>query len=232
MLLCTACSIFDKSDQPAPLPDMQPVASFSIIGGNCSYKLGVAFHNISTGNNLRYHWDFGDGATSNERDASHMYSERTSYNIRLIVSNSLGSDTAEDWYNIGSYSPPPPPTPRTLTLARLSVTKALVAMGVNDTVEVQVALLDSAGNVLVKTSPRMLNAANQPIGEPPFWNIEYSVPHLSAYYGVSLMSKTKHQTQEKKIFTRFYQPNTQTVGNESSLQLPNGSVSIQLQWGY
>lgn len=47
----------------------------------------------STGSNLNYLWEFGDGATSSERDPLHLYSNPGLYNVRLTATdgNSLSS---------------------------------------------------------------------------------------------------------------------------------------------
>ncbi|MEM7346453.1 MAG: PKD domain-containing protein, partial [Chloroflexota bacterium] len=53
----------------------------------------IQFHNGSTGSDLSYLWDFGDGsATSTQQNPSHTYSEAGSYTVRLTVSNSIGTD--------------------------------------------------------------------------------------------------------------------------------------------
>jgi PKD repeat protein len=42
----------------------------------------------STGNNLSYYWDFGDGATSTQQYPTHVYSNYGLYDICLTVSDS------------------------------------------------------------------------------------------------------------------------------------------------
>lgn len=51
-------------------------------------------HNYSAGMNVTYHWDFGDGATSQLAYPSHTYNTPGQYNVCLTVSNNSGcSDT-------------------------------------------------------------------------------------------------------------------------------------------
>ncbi|MDG9666411.1 glycoside hydrolase family 6 protein [Hahella sp. CR1] len=48
----------------------------------------------STGDNLTYIWDFGDGATASGVSASHTYAEAGTYSIQLTVSDGEQSDRA------------------------------------------------------------------------------------------------------------------------------------------
>jgi PKD repeat protein len=50
----------------------------------------VYVKNISTGVNLSYSWNFGDGSTSTNFDPSHIYTQSGTYNICLTISNSNG----------------------------------------------------------------------------------------------------------------------------------------------
>lgn len=53
------------------------------------------FTDLSTGNDIvSWHWDFGDGQMSNERNPVHTYYLKKNYNVTLTVKNSQGnSDT-------------------------------------------------------------------------------------------------------------------------------------------
>jgi PKD repeat protein len=54
------------------------------------------FTNTSTGTNLTFEWDFGDGSpTSAEENPSHTYAAAGVYTATLTVTNSLGSSTVE-----------------------------------------------------------------------------------------------------------------------------------------
>jgi gliding motility-associated-like protein len=52
------------------------------------------FFNSSNGGNV-FHWDFGDGDTSNLFEPSHLYSDTGNYDVTLIVSDSLGCLTPD-----------------------------------------------------------------------------------------------------------------------------------------
>ncbi|OQP56882.1 hypothetical protein A3860_09875 [Niastella vici] len=58
----------------------------------------ITFYNCSdTGNNVTYHWDFGDGTSSDEKNPAHKYARRGSYQVTLGVSveNNRAFDTAQ-----------------------------------------------------------------------------------------------------------------------------------------
>ncbi|MEQ8192761.1 MAG: PKD domain-containing protein, partial [Candidatus Eremiobacterota bacterium] len=70
------------------IPGEAPVAGFtSFVNGKT-----VKFNDISTGNPTSYHWDFGDGTTSDEKSPTHIYMKSGTYNVKLSVSNSVGMD--------------------------------------------------------------------------------------------------------------------------------------------
>jgi PKD repeat protein len=59
----------------------------------------VKFTDISTGNPTRWKWNFGDGATSAEKNPTHIYttsdtSSTNKYTVTLSVLNAYGEDTA------------------------------------------------------------------------------------------------------------------------------------------
>ncbi len=74
----------------------QPVvAAFSATPTIGSSPLSVTFTNESLGDPepTAWYWDFGDGATSVEKDAVHMYIETGTYDVSLIVDNGDTRDT-------------------------------------------------------------------------------------------------------------------------------------------
>ncbi len=78
--------------------------------------LNVNFTNFSTGNQLTYFWDFGDGATSTQQLPTHTYTSSGSFTVRLIVTDSAGcSDTLTKIAYVQTVNPAanyiaPPPT--------------------------------------------------------------------------------------------------------------------------
>ncbi len=73
----------------APASEPVVVASFS----SETDGLDATFKNKSTGDNLSYNWDFGDGTGSTEANPSHSYAKSGTYNVVMTASN--GSKTAK-----------------------------------------------------------------------------------------------------------------------------------------
>lgn len=73
--------------------------SYSILGTT------VAFTNTSTSNTitpLDYRWEFGDGNTSTQQNPTHAYSSSGNYNVSLIVTDCIFTDTVSYTVQIGS----------------------------------------------------------------------------------------------------------------------------------
>ncbi len=58
-----------------------------------SCKGFVNFTDLSSNNPTSWRWDFGDGGSSNSRNPLYFYANQGIYTVRLIASNSFGSDT-------------------------------------------------------------------------------------------------------------------------------------------
>ena len=76
-------------------PTPSPVASFNTLASpvGCVVPFNVDFVNNSTGVNLSYQWNFGDGNTSTQANPSHTYTSLGNYTVRLIISDPNCSDT-------------------------------------------------------------------------------------------------------------------------------------------
>lgn len=69
-------------------------ASISIVQDSTNIALFNGY-NYSTGTNLTYSWDFGDGTSYSTQFPSHTYSTTGTFNICLIISDGMGCmDTA------------------------------------------------------------------------------------------------------------------------------------------
>ena len=73
-----------------PLPE----ANFEAMPTRGSAPLTVQFTNLSKGHITARVWDFGDGASSLEKNPTHTYSVPGNYTAYLTVANRVGSDTA------------------------------------------------------------------------------------------------------------------------------------------
>ncbi|HKM24458.1 MAG TPA: PKD domain-containing protein, partial [Corynebacterium sp.] len=70
-----------------------PVANFSANATVIPTGSAVAFTDASTGNVTAWAWDFGDGNTSTDRNATHTYTAPGTYTVSLTATNAYGSDT-------------------------------------------------------------------------------------------------------------------------------------------
>ena len=66
-----------------------PLAGFSV---QVNANMGVQFTSTSSGA-TSYFWDFGDGTTATVDNPSHIYPVAGDYTVRLITTNTCGSDT-------------------------------------------------------------------------------------------------------------------------------------------
>lgn len=55
----------------------------------------VQFTNLSADKAISYHWDFGDGTTSTEKNPLHIYAASGYYDVTLTVRGQTGSDAAQ-----------------------------------------------------------------------------------------------------------------------------------------
>ncbi len=85
LLLITLVSC-EKEKEPAP----DPIASFQYEISDDNY-LEVSFSSFSQ-NAVAYSWNFGDGATSTEKDPTHIYSEVGTYQVVHTATNADGVD--------------------------------------------------------------------------------------------------------------------------------------------
>lgn len=72
--------------------DDYPVAEFVAPPVGCA-PYTINLHN--TGRGDRYEWDFGDGATSTERNPTHTYNQQGEYTIRLVAHQPSGCKASD-----------------------------------------------------------------------------------------------------------------------------------------
>ncbi|MDQ2720947.1 MAG: PKD domain-containing protein [Bacteroidota bacterium] len=71
----------------------QPIANFSGDTLSCT-SVPVKFYNVSTGPQLIYSWNFGDGATSSQQNPVHQYNTEGTYSVSLNVTDLYGCKIA------------------------------------------------------------------------------------------------------------------------------------------
>lgn len=85
-------------------PGTAPGAAFTVTLDGFS----AVFTDTSTGSDLSWSWDFGDGsAPSTDQNPSHTYGSAGTYRVTLTVTNALGSDSTSQVITV----PPPGSTP-------------------------------------------------------------------------------------------------------------------------
>ncbi len=70
-----------------------PVASFTASPTTGTAPLAVTFTDTSANLPTSWLWDFGDGSTSLEQNATHTYTLAGTYTVNLTVTNAAGSNT-------------------------------------------------------------------------------------------------------------------------------------------
>jgi PKD repeat protein len=98
----------DAPPSPPPAPNDPPEAEFEV---DCQ-DLRCTFLDRSRdedGSVVSWQWDFGDGATSSERNPSHVYAAAGRYDVRLMVTDDDGA--ADTRTHAAEPQAPPPPAP-------------------------------------------------------------------------------------------------------------------------
>jgi PKD repeat protein len=70
-----------------------PSANFTSNVTSGGAPLNVHFNDTSTGNATSWIWNFGDGGTSTEQNATHVYANEGNYNVSLTAINEAGNNT-------------------------------------------------------------------------------------------------------------------------------------------
>jgi len=72
-----------------------PTADFSAQPRTGEIPLNIQFTDKSTGDISKWHWDFGDGETSDQRSPKHIYDHTGRYTVSLEVTGTTGKDSNE-----------------------------------------------------------------------------------------------------------------------------------------
>ena len=65
----------------------------------------------TTGDNLSWLWNFGDGGTSTQQSPTYTYQAIGNYTVLLTTTNNYGSDTKTGIVTVQGYTSDPPPEP-------------------------------------------------------------------------------------------------------------------------
>jgi PKD repeat protein len=74
--------------------DVTPTASFTAVPTTGPAPFSVQFNDTSTGIPTSWSWTFGDGATSTQKNPSHLYTVAGTYTAKLTVTNFVGSTSS------------------------------------------------------------------------------------------------------------------------------------------
>jgi PKD repeat protein len=85
--LIAACA---QQQQPAVL--QPPVAGFSASPAQGTAPFKATFTDVSSGDINNWHWDFGDGQFSDDREPAHTYAAAGDYTVSLAIMGPGGSD--------------------------------------------------------------------------------------------------------------------------------------------
>jgi parallel beta-helix repeat protein len=83
-----------------------PSANFTSNVTSGGAPLNVHFNDTSTGNATSWIWSFGDGGTSTEQNATHVYANEGNYNVSLTAINEAGTNTLTKNSYIQVYNRP------------------------------------------------------------------------------------------------------------------------------
>ncbi len=93
-----------------------PVAGFSTNVTSGVAPLTVQFTDTSSGSPDTWEWDFGDGATSTEKNPVHTYNQTGRFTVTLTVTNAAGSSSKAGAIIVQEIPPQPPKAAESFTL--------------------------------------------------------------------------------------------------------------------
>ena len=83
----------EKTDYIIVAPVIAPVADFTVSATDGVVPLFVRFTDLSTNEPTSWAWDFGDGGTSTDQNATHTYMAEGTYTVTLTATNTAGSNS-------------------------------------------------------------------------------------------------------------------------------------------
>jgi Zn-dependent metalloprotease/chitodextrinase len=105
LLIITNCPMHDTIIIPASVTvSGTPCSEFSSLVNDCGGE--VHFTGTASHNPYKWEWDFGDGTVSSDITPVHKYNSNGEYSVRLVVSNSVKTDTVIRKINIKNIIAP------------------------------------------------------------------------------------------------------------------------------
>lgn len=103
----SGCALFRK---PKPRPPRSPNEHLAVIGmadpqwGPAPLKVHFSESTFERNDITEFHWDFGDGSSSTDKDPTHTYTKPGDYNVTVKVTSPSGM-TDIDFIDITVYPP-------------------------------------------------------------------------------------------------------------------------------
>ncbi len=86
----------DSVFKPNLLTISKPVSNFTVSDTLVCPNVRVVFRNFSTGTNITYNWNFGDGTTATTADATHVYPSEGLYKVSMTIIDKYGCTSTAD----------------------------------------------------------------------------------------------------------------------------------------
>ncbi len=137
--------------------DNQPAAHFRWEFWDTLSPLHVYFTDLSIYEPDEWHWDFGDGTTSTEKDPEHEYTAPGVYEVCLGVRNTYGADTVCYMVTIGDTPVQSVESARLQVSVRPNPFQSVLAFSVPDATpwqRIDVRLIDGLGREVARTAWR------------------------------------------------------------------------------
>ncbi|MFN8283382.1 MAG: PKD domain-containing protein [Chitinophagales bacterium] len=84
---------FGCKDSVTKTVKIEPIkADFTVNKNDVCAGTEITFNNLSTGNNLKFLWDFGDGTTSTDSTPTHVFADERNYDIKLKAYDGTGCE--------------------------------------------------------------------------------------------------------------------------------------------
>jgi PKD repeat protein len=135
-----------------------------LVGPSASFTSSVnmmdaSFTDNSTGSNLAYSWNFGDGNTSTTAAPTHTYAANGTYIVTLTVSNACGSSMSTDTVVINFIGIANPSNMDVNVYPNPAHDRVMVATDLTEIQDLRVAIVSLMGQVMVEQQFTAVNGS-------------------------------------------------------------------------
>jgi uncharacterized delta-60 repeat protein len=189
-----------------------PVAGFTTNVTSGTVPFAVQFNDTSTGTNLSWNWNFGDGNTSIEQNPVHTFVWPQVFNVKLTVMNSAGL-TNSSTVQVTGYTPP------VTTTTALNGT-SFSTVGNNQTLSVNITTLRTSGGSITNTTNTTLTVT----GGNAFWQtttVSAENVTINATTGDYTVANVSQVVMQSNPVTATLDPSIGDVSTSLSVALTN-----------